>query len=544
MSNNSGNPELNQLVSFIQHDIPGLEDGRYKLEVTQEITDKGSVVSDDTLTVTYTFGVSGDRFSLSKPTEMVYSVFPADQASGKYSTVLPSVVFTKTTFPWSRIPTNSLNDYYQGEKPLVGQDTEADVPTWLTILILDEDDVAAYAKEFPAFQLQPTNATIGDLFLQSANPNSSLGTNYSYFNGVTTDQDPLSKYMDPGDLITDAIQVLDIPMPLFVRIAPTVKDLSLMAHVRKVSLIQKPTMAGISDVGEPEGSFAIVFGNRLPNTLKKTFAFLVSLEQLENYLPSTEDGGNTTMPNADMTKYLRLAVLRNWSFYSTGDNATFVDQLKALNHAEASALPQNSDALTSVDDTTVQVNSNLSVNTNLRLTVGDDALPIVKNALSMGYVPLNHQLRTGENNGGITALDKTVSWYRGPLAPYEINKAAIRLPVSSPDKVTIFDPTTGMLDASYAAAWTLGRQLALQDPNFSTTLYTWKRGLSRQVVNNVEQSLLSANFNTLLAAARRRSPAARSASGAEEATEPIAGQKTKRGELARQLILSLSKPQQ
>lgn len=487
MSNNSNNPQLNELVSFLQHDIPGLDDGQYQLQVAQEVTDaKGNIVQDDTITSSYSFAVAGDRFGLKKPDQLIYSLFPAANATGEFNTVLPSVVLTQTTFPWSRYPTNTLGEEYQPLAP--GQDVDEDVSTWLTILLLDEDDLNRYKGSFPSFALPPGNATIGDLFTTSVNPGSTLGTGYSYFYGVTDLSKPLADYMDPGDQLTDSIQVLDIPLPLFWAIAPTIADLRLMAHVRRVSLLNKATMPGISDVGEPEGSFSIVFGNRLPGTMKKSYAYLVSLEEMENFLPTDEQGG-TPAGNKnftpDPTKMLRLAVLASWTFYSTGESATFVRQLQALNQA---APP--------VGNTT---NGDLSANTNLRLAAADKALPLIKNALSMGYVPLDHDLRTGELAGNTFTRDKTVSWYRGPLTPYLIDKAAIQLPVVSPDQAMIFDPTTGMLDMSYAVAWTLGRQLALQDTGFSTALYNWKKGLTQQVINDMENQLLTENFSTVFA---------------------------------------------
>jgi hypothetical protein len=481
MSDNSNNPQLNQLVSFIQHDLPGLDAGKYQLLVQQDVKDaEGKTVSDDTLTTTYNFAVTGDRFGLKKPGEMIYSVFPAANATGKYNAVLPSVVLTKTKFPWSRIPNNTLNEELKKLEP--GQDVDEDVSTWLTIILLDEDDVTAYANDFPAFALQPANATIGDLFETDMNAQSTLGTNCSYFSKKDIDKGkPMSDFMDAGDQVTDNIQVIDIPLPLFWKIAPTIDDLKMMAHVRKVSLLNKPTMPGISDVGEPEGSFSIVFGNRLPGANKKTFAYLVSLEEMEDFLPSAEEGGPPTATAGKADKLLRLAVLTSWTFYSVGDSAGFISQLNALNNA-APPVGQN-------------VNATLQANTNLRLTAPDTALPIVKNALTMGYVPLNHQLRSGEINNGVVTVDKTVSWYRGPLTPYLISNASVTLPVASPDQATIFDPTTGLLDVSYSAAWTLGRQLALQDKGFATALYNWKKGLTQDVINNAEQQLLAQQFS-------------------------------------------------
>ena len=56
------NALLNELVTFIQNDIPGLDDGEYKLTVSQKVDDsEGNPISDDSLTNSYTFAVLGDR---------------------------------------------------------------------------------------------------------------------------------------------------------------------------------------------------------------------------------------------------------------------------------------------------------------------------------------------------------------------------------------------------------------------------------------------------------------------------------------------------
>ncbi|MCB9447208.1 MAG: hypothetical protein H6585_02545 [Flavobacteriales bacterium] len=492
-NNNGGSGILNEQVTYIQHDIPGLEDGEYKLSLTQEVNDSGGTAISGAITNEYTLAVLGDRFRLKNPGDVLYSVFPDDNASGMFSTVLPHVVFTKSTFPWARYPT--LETPYSPPQP--GQDTDADVPTWITVLLLDDDDVAAH----PTLQLPAASATMGDLFPTSLYPQSTLGDNYSYFYQATqTDE------LDPGDAMSDTIQVLDIPLTLFWQIAPTIDDLKLMAHVRNVSLINKATMPGISDVGEPTGTFSVVFGNRLPNTAKKTYAYLVSLEELQDFIPTDENGGAPSGTKLDPSKNLRLAVLKTWTFYSTGENAMFVDRIQALNGAPAAGTEA------------AQVNLRLDYN---------GSNPVVKGALEMGYVPLNHDVRTGE---------KTVSWYRGPLVPYRVDKARVKLPVASPDQAMIFDPTTGMLDESYCAAWTLGRLMALQDQAFSVSLYNWKKGLSQAVVNEAENELLSEAFVNVLQPAPP--------TGAATARVAAAPQAKASGQLLHQLIFSLKKPSQ
>jgi hypothetical protein len=207
------------------------------------------------------------------------------------------------------------------------------------------------------------------------------------------------------------------------------------------------------------GTFSIVFSNRLPQDSKKSYAFLVSLEELEDYLPD-DNGAPPKGYTAADTRSIRLAVLQSWSFFSNGQPAKFDNTALALNQSGAAG-------------------TDLCIPYN-----GSNTL--VTNALKMGYAPLNQVLRTGE---------QTVSWYRGPLVPYLVANERVEVPVSGPDKATIFDPTTGMMDTSYAAAWTLGRLIALQDAGFSTALYNWKQGLTQSVVLAIEKALLQEKFN-------------------------------------------------
>ncbi len=456
MSNNNNQKyQLNEDVSFVQHFLPGLDAGEYRLQVNQQVfkADCKTPVSGEAYSNAYKFAVLGDRFSLSNPASVINSIFPNDQASGEFSSVLPHVVFTKTTFPWIRYPTTK--EPYTPPSP--GKDVDGDVPTWLWIMLLDEDDMTA----FPGLDPTPLNCTIADLYSPSFVPGSTLpnGT-YSYF--YDAKQDDLFSRLEPGQQTTDQLQAIDIPLGLFWQLAPTVADLELLAHGRIVSVVNQPTSDSSDE--EPTGTFSIVFGNRLPASQKKTWAFLVSLEELEVFLPQT---GGLPSPSTSYkpTDKLRLAVLKSWTFFSTRESATFVHQLESLNGCKPGGPPAE--------------------NTNIRLPY-NGSNQVVSGALNMGYVPLNEIMRTSEKN---------VSWYRGPLQPYSTADTLLAPLITSPDAATIFDPTSGMLDASYAAAWTIGRMLALQDLAFSTGLYNWKRSLRQQVNSNIENNLLAEQFS-------------------------------------------------
>jgi hypothetical protein len=447
-----------EYVTFIQHQLPGLEAGSYELGISQRVDDSGGrPISGNTLSRTYTFAVTGDRFRLSNPSATVASTFPASNATGEFTTVLPHVVFTAPSFPWARYPTKTVPAL-----PAPGQDTQVDVPTWLAVLVLDEDDVIA----FPGLILDPVTAVLGDLFPATAYGPSTLGGNYSYF----TDAKDTSG-LEVGETAAGPLQTIDVPLELFADIAPTLDDLKLTAHVRRLSVENKPLAFGAEPPADPIGTFAIVVGNRLPQSGKRSHAYLVSLESLEDFLPATSEGGPLTSPALVTSRSLRLAVLEHWTFNTKGETAVFVDRLELLNGRT--------------------IGGPDAVNTNLRIAV-TDASPPISTALDAGYVPLDHDLRTGET---------TVSWYRGPLSTIDRAPSGLELPISSPDQALSFDPATGMFDASLAAAWTIGRLIALQDQSYASSLYSWKKSLAQATVDAVERKIIDEALGGLLAAA-------------------------------------------
>jgi hypothetical protein len=306
--------------------------------------------------------------------------------------------------------------------------------------------------------------TVGDLFPGAAYAGTTLGAGHSYFDGATS-----TNALEIDETVADPVQTLDIPLALFADIAPTLGDLALSAHVRQVAVENKPVALGAAPSTDPLGAFSIVVATRLPQPGARSHAYLVSLEGLESLLPATDQGGTLTDPSVDLDGTLRLAVLHYWTFNSKGDTAAFVDQLERLNQRE----PGGRDA----------------ANTNLRVAK-EGASPPISGALAAGYVPLDHELRTGET---------TVSWYRGPLSPIDSTPSAVELPISSPDQALVFDPTTGMFDVSLAAAWTIGRLAALQDKRFASALYAWKKGLARAVVDDVERTIVDEALGGLLA---------------------------------------------
>jgi len=241
---------------------------------------------------------------------------------------------------------------------------------------------------------------------------------------------------------------LDLPAELFKAIAPSEADLYYLAHVRQVDTGNKEVL-GMND----RGWFSLVIGNRVPEARKSHRAFLISLEGLQEYLK--EDW--SPKPG----QMVRVAVLGTWAFTctETNDFKYFLDLIN-LDHNSPPAhedrgqlgdswlhlpyKPFTDDAQASAED-------------------------VVYGAYARGYTAFDHLMRQGE---------KTVSWYRGPLVPLNYTKPKqIQELVAGADELLRYDPETGLFDTTYAAAWQLGRLLALQNQSFALALDRARRML-------------------------------------------------------------------
>jgi hypothetical protein len=214
---------------------------------------------------------------------------------------------------------------------------------------------------------------------------------------------------------------LDISLDLFRRVAPRRSELRWLAHARLAATRHKEDLYGIGD-----GWFSVLLANRLPAEGQRNLAVLVSLE---GHVELIGDDA----PDLPGDTPVRLVVLDKWAFTSEG--LTFEERLRRLYEGKDPWL-RASDGR-DVDD------------------------PRVATGLSLGYAPLPHGLRDGS---------RTVSWFRGPFVPVDLPAATLPPIFANPDEALRFDPGTGMLDASYAGAWQLGRLLAMQGQEFARAL--------------------------------------------------------------------------
>lgn len=267
--------------------------------------------------------------------------------------------------------------------------------------------------------------------------------------------------LSPSDLSTQCNSIL-ISTDTFTAITPRQEELPYLAHCRQLN-----TGDRAMDEENDDGWFSVVMSNRFPSsgTAGSTegttnVAHLVSLEGFAPYLvdkPSFPPGKNK----------VQIVSLASWSFVSMPvPGESFADLAQNL------VLPEGDDP------------SNLM----LKLPVSDSKVnPVAVNRLNDGYAALSYHTFTGED---------TFAWYRGPFTPVMPQPLPDNQLLTTASAATIYDATNGIFDLSYAAAWQIGRSLALADPAFSAALTTMRRRVGRMVKQMQHRST-----STLLASA-------------------------------------------
>ena len=426
-------------IRFYEAIIPPLEDGDYTLIATQTLSElPGPDPSPKIDPVTLEFSVRGPRFTLS-PAD-IHAVFPAPGAPTPYEGQIPHVVVTRRTLPWER---------------LLATDQARGIP-WLGLLTIDEDD--------PGGIPQTTSGTVGDLLNPPVKTIGPAIKEKKTQSGESLDDRGL--YLEDGQSLADPCTFIDVPAGLLVAIAPRVNELPFLAHARGVDIGNKPIEGIVAD-----GIYSILIGNRVVHASKLNAAFLVSFEGFEELL-------NTgAVPSGVAT--VRLAVLTSWTFQMGGDDP--FDALMSAGHAGLLAV-QSPQVAANATGTPTRQPIAIPRPDPKSPTFAEDT---VSYALQSGYAALAHHMREG---------DQTFSWYRGPLIPHllelvlnaDLSSQAFR----TADELLRYDPLTGLFDTSYAAAFQLGRLLALQNEAFLTSLRTYLHQVRGQGFRHANRSAL------------------------------------------------------
>jgi hypothetical protein len=427
-------------IHFTPYHRPALESGEYQLSVAQSLQiDSVEKIAPN---ITQTFYVSGERFHILP--EHIHSAFPPAHSLGDHSNVLPHLMLARTTLPWER-------------ESITG---DPNTP-WLALLVIHEDETSQAVEHTVA---------LGN-FTTSSNTS-------PFFPEITP---------EPGQTPTDKLKVLDIEKGLLEAILPSAEELSWLTHARQ----------GKDDDGNMVGEeMAVLVANRLPQKGAVNTVYLVSLE--DRY---KADNGTFNFQSAVEQDKIRLINLYSWTFTSTEHfkvSESFLEKASDLDGKIIEKLTQLKGRefftelafKTALIDDAGFTQEELDANKDFifkDFSFGDfaqilkhldrsssslclpeiDTLSDKENSfLRSGFYPLPHTLRGGSS---------TVSWYHGPLSP-KSNEESESLPAKGSDALLRYYESNSIFDVSYAAAWELGRLLALQNAHFSTNLYHWKRG--------------------------------------------------------------------
>lgn len=417
--------EANKRVRYGDKYCPVFREGDYRLvwnqQVTVNDTKKGTTAAFDYNGSKLEFSIGCNRFRVDSG--LIHSTYPPPYAEGEFDTHIPQITFMNDSLPWER---ECVKEGYP----------------WCILFLFDEFD-----------QVEIKNMTIREAFLEKKD-----------CTGNCFVPDIICKN---GEKETDACTVLDIPGKLFEAVMPKREELSLLAHIRQVDVEDKASHLYIT-----EGKFASIIGNRLCKKTRDKLIANVHLISLEGY-------GDFFLSNREAFKAfekVRVISLTGWTFVSCNKND--MGFRKLAESLEVGYFGQRKQKDVKEQERKEETDQGKSVEEEEIKKERKQEEELIENMLQLGYRPLNHQTREGM---------KTVSWYKSPLLPYlpafkgvnqegrEQNLYEDYKCLNQPDAALGYISRLYMLDTAYAAAWQLGRLLALRNQELLSALYDIRR---------------------------------------------------------------------
>jgi hypothetical protein len=384
------------------------------------------VEAQDLPTVQQSFTVSGPRFTLAN--DDIYALFPAANSRTMVATSLPYIVFNKRTLPWER---------------LLRDDAAAmlSIP-WLALLVFEENEL-------------PNSESLDPLTKTLTGKVSEL----LQLDAAVLKKPDLHTVNEAEAALT--CQVIRIAKETFEQLLPQLLELPYLSHCRQVNTSDKVDLR-LQD----KGWFSVTVSNRFPKAPEENspsvrhVAHLVSLEGFEEYLAGKKTISEPTV---------QLISLTSWSFDSL-----------ATSHEDFTALVNK---LLEDQPYLLQMQFKGRPETSTRSAEDSAVRQQAQRALDDGCLPLLYHTRTGE---------QTLAWYRGPLTPKWVAPlpalSETPEPIKTSDSVTIYDPSWGVFDLAYAAAWQLGRLLALADGGFTEALLAYRWQQHQEIQRAVRQN--------------------------------------------------------
>ncbi|MEM8849468.1 MAG: hypothetical protein AAGE03_05465 [Pseudomonadota bacterium] len=422
-------------IRFYDRIAPPLKAGAHQLDVKQTITGL-SGVQPDPFTAPQGFDVTAPRFRISPGS--IQQVYPPANHIGGFDGALPSIVLKEFALPWMRT---------------VDPKAQTDDPRpWVGLLTLAGDELPrtpaqekALAAAVKAGRLD--RSALADPSAKTTEPRSIPVAEFV----KPTETSVLPPALGPISATDgDTVLATDMDIAFFRQIAPTGDELGYLAHGRVVNTDGK-VILGMDE----DGAFSVVTGNRMTTNGAKNTVYLVSYEGHLAHLP-----GGDPIPAGIET--IRLAVLGQWSYQATAVPGGFLQLMEELcspGRGGVGLLRMPEPATSAPKDA------------------------MAKEALSIGYVALQNDLRAGE---------VTTSFYRGPLVPQPTIQNTDYGPYYVSDHAIHYDPDYGLFSMGYAAAWQIGRLMALSDAAFVRQVIDWRRAYAKAVTDAADATQIVA----------------------------------------------------
>lgn len=460
----------NKIVSFYDAHLPPVESGTYQASFTQNI-EVGDTPAEPPLTKSLQFHVAGPRFNLSP--SLIQSVYPPKGGKGDYQADLPKLVLDRSTLPWERSP------------QLIEQKTTS--ASWLFLLLIDESETAQVTAHnnvqltgtSNAAEIKQGNASIG-----AVNVGGDLMFHPHAFNSLAVETS-LAKTLLPANL----------------------NELQYLSYAR---------------IKEGEEEQGVLLCNRLPKAGSNSTVYLISVEN--NYDSSGNFTGIGITPASGSSSELFFPYYYKWSFHAVSEQLYVItkDLVNKITKTNAAlTLPDLSSIYGQLFTTKEDFLDNSiikTVSTTKTNTSSQSPLQILQKAamlpgstfhgllsnLSGGFKPLTlaaaqditatgavelpfQQLE--KNQQGDYTPNLTNAYYRGPLVASKVSLQAFpKFPSKVADATDAASFTwnipqqgtdlilkgTGGTDTSYAAAFELGRLMAINNVAFAKEFVTWK----------------------------------------------------------------------
>ncbi len=499
----------------------------YSLDVGQDL-----VIDGDTIDLPpsrqHEFEIAGPRFTIN-PSE-IHAAYPPPNSQGPFESRLPMIVLQRRTLPWERIadPTK-LNDpefvepwlalllVEESEVTLldppecnvgfiVRGDSTADVPSIegkMTALKAGDFDRPCLGIQIPLAkfkEIAPTREEIS-LLCHARQVNTQdkelLGQDKDgWFSVVVGNRLPVAGKKYIACLVSLEGHLDDLPTAAEVPVradAPVLGEIYQVGletrnrqHLAETSrsgglddvvLLDGPPVDVVSRINREEAvlafqedipAAAMPAASAISSEFQLSDSELFRREDLVAYHPAlrlSEQAGWTYTPQTSV----RLITLARWSFTceGAGDFESTMKSLPQRGGVAALGMTQES-----------ALHPDKKASTKYRV------------ALDSGHVALPHLTRAGEN---VTAF------YRGPLVPADVDEKDDG-PYHTADQARVIDTLTGMENLGYAAAFEIGRLMALADSRLAVELLRWRRDGHRRTTRFLKDDRLRAKLGDIVPA--------------------------------------------